>query len=413
MRRISSYPTIVALLPLLLFGGCAADSMGPEDRPLAPEELPRIGIEALRFAGAFRLPADPFGASSLNYSEGPLEVAGSSVFLVGHSHDQAIAEFTLPELGFGDSLSDLPIASAPRQPFVSVLDRAPDDPEGLDRIGGIRWLDTANGPVLLVNAYEYYDAPADNRRTTLIVRDPRDLAGSAVEGFYALEGAAHLSGWMSPLPEPWADLLGAPMLSGSSSGIPIIARASVGPSAFAFDPGALLTDGGPEAEVPTLRLLDYDLANPLHADLYNETGTNDLWTHLSRAVYGFVVPGTRTYLTLGHSGGHGPGGICYKCVPVGQDQACGGYCARDSADYSLYYWAFDLNDLLAASRGDLLAQAIRPYAYGPFQLPFGGSELGGGAYDPERELLFLTLQRADREQGPYANPPVVVALEFR
>lgn len=411
MRRFYFRPTLVSLL--LLTGGCASDSVGPDERPVAPEDAPRVGIDALRFAGAFRLPASTFGASSLNYSEGPIEVAGSSLFLVGHSHDQAIAEFTLPELGESESLSELPFAESPTQPFATVLDRAPSDPDGLNRIGGLEWVPGPDGPALLVSAYEYYDAPADNRRTTLIVRDPTDLAGSPVDGFLELEGGAHLSGWMTPLPEEWADLFGAPMLAGSSSGIPIIGRASVGPSAFAFDPAHLFAATDPAIPIPTRRLLDYDLSNPLHDDLDNGSGTNDLWTHLSRAVYGFVVPGTRTYLTVGHSGGHGPGGVCYKCVPVGREQPCGGYCARDPDDQGRYYWAFDLLDLLAASRGESAPESIRPYAYGTFQLPFAGSELGGGSYDAERGLLYLTLQRADLEQGIYANPPLVVAFEVR
>ena len=38
--------------------------------------------------------------------------------------------------------------------------------------------------------------------------------------------------------------------------------------------------------------------------------------------------------------------------------------------------------------------------------------MGGGSYDPETRLLYLSLLKADREQGTYANPPVIVALGF-
>jgi hypothetical protein len=403
---------LLALVSLIAVGSCGDDSVGIPD-PGDPADAPLIEIDALDFVGAFRLPATTFGASSLNYSEGPIEVVGSSLFIVGHAHHQAIAEFTIPPLVRSDVLDELEMAATPRQPFTTILARAATNPESLDRIGGLRWIDGPAGPRLLVNAYEYYDAPADNRRTTLVVRDPTDLASSDVDGFYALDGAARTAGWMSDVPDAWQNALGGPLISGASSGIPIISRTSVGPSAFAFDPGSLI-DGAPLAEtIPTRALLAYNLSTPLHDDLSNGSGSNGMWTHLSRAVFGFIVPGTSTYLTLGHSGGHGPGGVCYKCIPQGRDAPCGGYCARDPDDNGLFYWAYDVSEMAAVAVGDRTPESLRPYASGPFLAPFGGSEMGGGAYDADSGRLYLTMQRADRDQGQYANPPVVVVFEVR
>lgn len=376
-------------------------------------DLPRVGVEALRYVGAFRLPAGTFGGSDLNYSEGPLAVDGSALFIVGHAHHQAVAEFVVPGLGASTRPEELPMADAPVQPFIPLLDRAPDDPDGLDRIGGLALVAGAEGRLLLVSAYEYYDAPGDNRRTTLVVRDPARLATSPVDGAYALGGAAHAAGWMSPVPAPWGAAVGAPMIAGASSGIPIVSRTSVGPSAFAFDPADLRPGADPGASVPTRALLDYDLTRPLHDDLSNASGGNDLWTHLSRAVFGFVVPGTRTYLVVGHSGGHGARGVCYKCVPDGGDAPCGGYCARDPDDAGPFFWAYDVEELVAAGSGERPPYGARPYAYGPFTPPFPAREIGGGAYDADTGLLYLTLQRADRTQGPYANPPIVAVYEVR
>ena len=400
------------VLAATIAAACGGDGVGVP-KAESPSDAPLVDIDVLDYAGAFRLPAAPFGASDLNYSEGPIEVFGSSIFLVGHAHHQAIAEFEIPSLVHSSVLDDLEMASPPLQPFSTILSRAPLNPEGLDRIAGLKWVDGAAGPELLVNAYEYYDAPGDNRRTTLVIRDPGDLAGSVIDGFYALEGAARVAGWMSPVPSEWQEALGGPMIAGASSGIPIISRTSVGPSAFAFDPRSLAGQGALDTPVPTRPLLEYDLATPLHDDLSNTSGGNRLWTHLSRAIYGFIVPGTRTYLTLGQSGGHGPEGVCYKCVPLGSDAACGGYCARDPADYGLYYWAYDASDLEAAAGGERGPETIRPYASGPFPAPFATSELGGGAFDAAAGLLYLTMQRADRGQGPYANPPVVVVFGIR
>ena len=396
----------------MLVVACGRDGVGVPD-PGDPANAPLVDIDALEYVGAFRLPAATFGASELSYSEGPIEVYGSSIFMVGHAHQQAIAEFEIPHLVDATELGALQMAAAPLQPFSTILERAPNKPEALDRIAGLKMVDAAGGPELLVNAYEYYDAPSDNRRTTLVIRDPHDLAGSVVDGFYALDGAARAGGWMSPIPEAWQASLGGSMITGASSGIPIISRTSVGPSAFVFDPRAFAGEVSLDDPVSTQPLLGYDLGAPLHDDLSNTSGNNALWTHLSRAVFGFIVPGSRTYLTLGHSGGHGPSGVCYKCVPTGAEAACGGYCSRDPADRSLYYWAYDVGEFEAVARGEREPQTLRPYASGPFVAPFSTSEMGGGAFDAEAGLLYLTMQRADREQGPYSNPPVVVVFAIR
>ena len=57
-------------------------------------------------------------------------------------------------------------------------------------------------------------------------------------------------------------------------------------------------------------------------------------------------------------------------------------------------------------RPDLATTALDPNIT-PQPLTFGG------AWDAERGLLYLTMLAADREQGRYANPPVVVAYRLR
>lgn len=376
-----------------------------------PADLPLLQPDAFIYEGAFRLPADEFGVSSLNYSEGPIALnpENESLFIVGHSHHQAIAEFKIPTLVRSDRLEDLNRADAPLQPFYGLLDRTVND-QALDRIGGMLLLDTSGGKSLMVNAYEYYDAPGDNTHTSLIVEDAARLGVSAVEGFYTFEGGAgHTSGWMSPIPADWQPMLGGTHLTGQSSGIPIISRTSVGPSAFSFTPSTL---ANASQMIETTRLLDFSLEQPLHADLENTTASNKLWTHLSRAVYGVIIPGSRTYVTVGYSGGH-ESGVCYKCTQ-NNGNVCGGYCAPDAADYGAYYWLWDVNDLVEVKEGRLSSDAVRPYAYGELGVPFEGSEpqIGGGAFDPETGLLYLTLQKADTQAGDFANPPVVVAYRF-
>ena len=107
----------------------------------AAAALPRIAFDDFVYEGAFRLPASTFGASSLNYSQGPIEynAASSSLFIVGHSHHQAIAEFPVPPLVVSTSLADLNMAGDPLQPFARVLSRVSGgNPQNIDRIGGMK-----------------------------------------------------------------------------------------------------------------------------------------------------------------------------------------------------------------------------------------------------------------------------------
>ncbi len=76
----------------------------------AVTSLPLASIDDFTFAGGFSLPADQFGASSLNYAESVIATSGNSLFIVGHVHDDAVAEFIMPTLGSSTSVSSLPSA---------------------------------------------------------------------------------------------------------------------------------------------------------------------------------------------------------------------------------------------------------------------------------------------------------------
>ncbi len=379
-----------------------------------PAKLPLLHLSDIDYQGAFRLPASSYGSSSLNYSEGPLEYnsINNSIFIAGHAHHQNIAEFGVPKITKSTELEQLQMASAPLQEFSPILDRATGgNPQSIDRIGGMEFVNTSSGPQLIINAYEYYDAPGDNSHTTLIARNSNNLAACTIDGYHTfLGGAGHTSGWISPVPQQWQATVGGAYITGQSSGIPIISRTSVGPSAFSFSMGNLTGPTSVPNPIPTAKLLDFSLNHPLHTDLSNETLTNDIWTHLSRVVYGFIVPGTRTYLTIGQSGGH-KSGVCYKCTQ-NNGNLCGGYCANDAEDYSHYYWLWDVNDMAAVKMGLKNSYDLRPYEYGEFPTPFATNSFGGGSFDPGSNTLYLTVQKADREQGTYSNPPVVVTFGF-
>jgi len=403
---------IAALVCVVSVTGTATAA---ESGPARPQELPLLRMKDFHYVGAFRLPSRKYGQSDLNYSQGPIAFNPDrqSLFIVGHAHHQAIAEFVIPELVDSTVLTELNMAGDPIQPFARILNRASGgNPQGNNRIGGMLYVSGPDGPELLVNAYEYYDAPGDNTLSMLVLRDADDLTASQVDGYFEVQGGpGHTAGWMSPIPGPWRSVLGGDFLTGSSSGIPIISRASVGPSAFVFNPLDIVAKKAVAPPIATIRLLDFSLARRLHDDLSNESRKNDLWNHLSRAVYGTIVPGTRTYATFGSSGGN-ESGVGYKIV---QDNGrrTGGYSSFAVKDNYHYYWLWDVNDLVRVREGEMKPHDVRPYEYGIFPTPFAGSShrLGGGAFDASTGRIYLTAQGADRQQGRYANPPVVMAYK--
>lgn len=389
---------------------------GPDDGTppggVSPSDLPLIDASRFKYKGGFTLPADQFGESSLNFAEAVIEQSGNSLFVVGHVYDDSIAEFIIPELVDSTSISDLNSTGSPVQNFSSVLNRSQTgNSQSLDQIMG---LEIYKGQ-LIVNADEYYDAPGDNTHTTLVVSDAGDIAGSTVKGYFKLASGVKSGGWITEVPPEWQSELNATHLVGNSAGTSIVSRHSVGPSAHFLNGDAFLAASTDSPNIGTSRLLEYSLENPLHADLYNESRENDVWTMTSKAKFGFIVPGTRTYATFGSSSGH-VSGLGYKIV---QDNGnlCGGPCSRVAADQSNFYWFFDMNDLLAVRDGLIQPHAVRPYAYGKFDVPFqrGYSdlrEIGGGTYDAESNTLYLSVKDANNTLGQYDNPPVIAAFGF-
>ena len=373
--------------------------------------LPLFSIEDLTYVGGFRFATEQSGVSQIAYAEGPVAVGldGKTIFAVGHAHQQAIAEFAIPELVASRNAADFKTAEFV-QGFAPVLSRSADgNPQGIDRIGGMQYFKGE----LIVNGYVYYDAPARTTHTTLVVKDSTKLATSEVAGYYGYSAHAHAAGWISSIPAEWQSTLGGTHITGQSSGLPIISRLSVGPSAFAFDPAQIGTRRS--GTIPVVKLLDFGLDQPLGARsrdaeryLMNERLDNDLWTHLSKAAVGFIVPGTRSYLTIGVNGGMATG-VGYK-IQRSNEVACDGYCAREPSDYANYYWLWDLTDLVAVKSGKKRSSSVLPYAYGKLEGVDVNGHYGpavGGTFDDHNGVLYLSLRQGG--EGEWA--PVVFAFK--
>lgn len=399
----------LAFLSLALTNGCAA---GVDINSLSEDDTQGlIQIDDLAYVGAFAIPAETYGTSSANWALGTIEVNGNSLFMAGHNHHDAIAEFTIPPLVNSTNIADLNYSTSPEQAFATVFDRvAGGNPEQLDQIVG---MELYNGK-LIVNATEYYDAPADNRLSTFVVQESNNLETSSLSPLNSVKGHARAAGWISTIPDNWQTLFGCSHISGSSSGDPIIARLSVGPSAFCFNMDDL-TNANKSSTIATRELLGFSLDRPLERDLFNESGNNTLWTHISQARFGFIVPGTRTYATFGTSGGHASG-IGYK-ITQQDGNLCAGYCASDPSDIQNYYWFWDMSELARVHNGKMKASELKPYAHGEFNVPFQAGKntnpIGGGSYDSASGLLYLSVREANKTLGQFNNPPVIVAYKIR
>lgn len=362
-----------------------------------------LAIEDFRFVGAFRIPDDDFGPSSANYASGALgyNPDRGSLFLAGFRPDGMVAEFGIPEtLSTGDVVDELPVASS-LQDFHPILNVS-GNPDEMDTVTGMLWVDGD----LIVNANQWYDAAGTSTDTTLVVPGG-DL--SMGQGFFKLAGEAHAAGYMSPIPAAWQAGFGGDTLTGWASNYSIISRYSVGPSLFVFDPAAVL-DAEVGEVIPTSVKMNfaYGAGNYLADDaLIYDAAASDLWNFLSKAMYAFIVPGTRTFAVFGHNGGV-DSGTGYKIVQT-DGNVCGGPCAYDPSDYYNYYWFFDVDEILAASD----VSEPRPYAYGRWSVPFGEAgehAIIGGAWAPDRGQLFLALDAAG-QTGTYDRPPAVIVME--
>lgn len=378
-------------------------------------QLPRYDITTLSYKGAFRLPNSVFGEARLAWTNGEISIKpNNESFYITGSNKQTIAEFALPNLlSKSRVMAEIPIIGAPIQNFSEILSRAESgNGQGIDQIVGLAYI----GNKLIVNAARYYDGSASNDDTTLIIEDPERLAESSVRGFLKLEGKNRAAGWISPVPNSQIKYFGHDYIAGHASNLPINARNSMGPSAFLISSNGLL-DKTSGDYVESTQILGFGINNLLSPDPQNVSLTNNLWTELSTAEYGFIVPGTNTYMTIGTSGGHEKG-IGYK---ITQDNGyqCGGFCSYDYKDNYNYVWLWDVEDLKKSFDGQIEPSDIKPYYSGRFEVPFEKSKDGsytqnsiiGATLSPKNEL-YVVLGAADKLQSEYEGVPVVLVFDL-
>jgi hypothetical protein len=384
--------------------------LGMNATALAQTSLPRMTIDQLQYKGAFRIPSGTYGSSSANYANGPIgyNPDRKSLYVAGAEQDGAIAEFKVPDLVNSTSLGSLNTAGTPLQAFTKVTSKASILTGQGIKISGIHY----NAGKLMVNVYRFYDLTVPFLSTpTLILSSASNIAGSTTKGYATLGGGSAAGGWVSPIPAELQSMLGGTHMAGwtSSTLRALVYNTSEGPAAFSFNANTAIANDSLSISTNQLMSFSPDDGMVTRAQLSNTDHTNKLWTFMSEASFAMVVPGTRTYMALGGSGGH-ESGVSYGDPPYGGYKA---YYSNDKNDRYPYYWLFDVNDLDKVRKGTLRASQVRPYAYGKFNVPFAKTgdwtPVAGGSYDETTGTLYLSVYRADTSGG--GNTPVIVAYQ--
>ncbi|WP_414830172.1 hypothetical protein [Alteromonas sp. H39] len=360
----------------------------------------------LRSLGGFRLKDGTSGTSRAAYGTGKIAVSDDDkmLFLAGHAHHFSVGAFDIEDkLSFG-KISTLPIAPV-AQPFVKVKPQFVFQ-DSATQITGLE----LNEGSLLVTVDKYYDAARTNKENLMFFADASNLNDTAQIGFYTLAARSHATGWMTKIPAPLSQTLGADYLVGSASNLPINSRSSIGPTLFTWTPPTVKALPPLGRRISTVKKLGYSLDNPIVDDRYNETRENDIWTELSTAEIGFISPDQTSYIVIGQSGGHNSG-IGYK-ITQDNGNVCGGPCAYEHDDYYNYYWIYDIDDIIAVQNGNKLPHEVLPAFYG--ELPTFGHQntITGADYNPVSKRLYLTLSSIDTSQSDYEKNPIIVAYEF-
>jgi len=272
---------------------------------------------------------------------------------------------------------------------------------------------------LVINYINWYDTRGKEEDTTIVFKHANNLELSEITGPFQMEGAAHASAWLTKIPVFWQKILGGSYVSGFSGGS-IISRLSVGPSAFILSPEESLLSLEEGSNIKTSALLDFDLKNMLYDKaiygeeyvsskpiLYNKNLQNKLWTVASEVSYGFIIPDSNTYVTLGYSGGH-ESELGYK---ITQDNGylCPGPCPSIASDAYNYIWLWRVSDLLKVKQGLLNNYDVRPYQHGKFDT-ISNAKIRGAAYD-ENGLLYLSLKQGDTIEK-YKRPPLFLVYKI-
>jgi hypothetical protein len=369
--------------------------------------LPLLASQSLTYLGGFRVPKESISGESFDYSGGPLAYnpARDSLFMGNGS--RRVAEITIPPVVNSANSAALPYAMY-LQPFADPTEGHWADIDSNMLFGGL----LVYGNRLYGSGAIYYDANNIQRVShfsrSLQLNQPSFSGWSQV---WDAGKSGLVAGPMAHVPAEWQTRLGGPAVTGQCC-IPIMWRTSSGPSAFAFEPtqiGSSAVAASPLVYYPS----DHETLGPW-------AGSNPTYGATTLMGGMALIAGTRTALYFGTNG---MGAHCYGDATADKTlaDASGGHLCYDPVSpdkgshaypYRYQMWAYDLNDLAAVKAGTKSPWSVVPYGVWPLDLPTPELKvrLGGVAYDPARQILYVSQLRAD--QSEFAYRPVIHALRI-
>ena len=388
-----------------------AEDIAKEIEQSTPKSLNiPLGLAAkfdITYQGAFRVLAK--GESSSSYAVGAIAYNrdNNSIFMAGHDHHRAIAEFEIPDQLSLDPKAANIVKAKVLQNYVKALNKKKVGNK-TDKITGLLYYQGK----LLVNSEIWYDASGKNKDNLQVISDANDLKGADYKGMLQLQGAAKVAGYMSEIPDDLQKALGGKYISGWASNYSITSRYSQGPSLYVFNPeDAIKANLDGDRTIPSTPKMVFPFQGGKvlvqGGDKYSDD-VSPIWSSMADARFGFIVPNANIFMVIGYQGGlHG--GIGYKIV---QDtgRLCGGGCTKEAKDNYNYFWLFDINEIINAEE----PHKIRPFSYGKWSHPYdknGANKIIGGTFDSENNRLFLTLKGAGRT-GEYDRPPLILSYKI-
>jgi hypothetical protein len=370
-----------------------------------------LGLQAtldIEYLGAFRVLAG--GESTSDYAVGRLgyNPDNNSIFMAGHAHHNAIAEFAVPsELSFEERPADIPEATV-LQKYVQILNKK-EIGNTTDKIAGILYYEQN----LLISSEIWYDGGASNADNLQVFSSAMDISSSPFKGMLQVDGKARAAGYMFKVPTELRERIGSEYITGWATNNAIVSRYSHGPSLYRFNPSQAI-----DAVLSVDRTIDTD---PLMffpysddkqlvqgSDLYT-LDISPIWGPVTQAQYGFIIPGTTYFLAIGrHTGLHS--GIGYK-ITQNNGKVCAGPCSYNSNDVYNYFWIFDVNEMLSAEH----PWTVQPISYGKWSHPYdnnGTREVIGGTFDDQNNILYLTISGA-AQIGAYDTPPLIIGYKVK
>jgi hypothetical protein len=370
-----------------------------------------LGLQAtldIEYLGAFRVISG--GESSSDYAVGTLgfNPDNNSIFMAGHTHHSAIAEFEIPsQLSFETQASNIPEAAV-LQKYVKILNKK-EKGNTTNKINGILY----HKQNLLVSSEIWYDGDGSNRDNLQVFSNALDIRSSGYKGMLQIEGAAKAAGYMFKVPDELTEKLGAEYMTGWASNYSIRSRYSQGPSLYGFDPEqAIDAVLSLDRKINTQPLMLFPFAKDKElVDRSGEFSTviSPLWGPIAKAKFGFIIPGTTYFLAIGqHTGLHS--GVGYK-ITQDNGKLCGGPCSYESRDIYNYFWIFDINDMLNADE----PWKVSPISYGKWSHPYdksGTRGILGGTFDEQTSTLYLALEKAGQTRT-YDRPPLIISYQIK